>query len=55
MISLFVAAGIATFAYTKLGRRVGYGNAKQVWIIVAVSFIFAFAFIFSLLTWVLGF
>jgi low affinity Fe/Cu permease len=55
MLSLFVAAGVATFAYTKLGRRVGYGNTKQVWIIVAVTFIFTYAFLFSLLKWVLGF
>jgi hypothetical protein len=53
MISLFVAAAVGSFAYTKLGRRVGYGNSQQVWTLVAVAFIFTFAFMFSLLSWVI--
>jgi hypothetical protein len=53
MIALFLAAGAGGFAYTKLGRRVGYGNGREVWIIVSVAFIFVFAFVYSLLAWVI--
>jgi hypothetical protein len=53
MMALFIGAGIAGFAYTKLGRRVGYGNGREVWTIVAVAFVFAFAFVYSLLAWVI--
>lgn len=53
MMAFFLAAGVAAFAYTKLGRRVGYGNGRDVWAIVAVAFVFAFAFVYSLLAWVI--
>lgn len=55
MMALFMAAGVGAFAYTKLGRRVGYGNGREVWIIVAVAFVFTFAFVFSLFSWVFKF
>ena len=48
MLSLLVAAGVGGFAYSKLGRRVGYGNTKEVWIIVAVAFVLSYFFVFSL-------
>lgn len=38
LLSLFVAAGVAGLAYSKLGRRVGYGNSANVWTIVGVIF-----------------
>ncbi|MDB5169966.1 MAG: hypothetical protein JWN82_362 [Candidatus Saccharibacteria bacterium] len=38
LISLCVAAGAAGLAYSKLGRRVGYGNAASVWTLVAITF-----------------
>lgn len=53
MIALFLAAGAGSFAYTKLGRRVGYGNGREVWVIVSVAVIFVFAFVYSLLAWVI--
>lgn len=53
MYSFFFAAGVAGFAYTKMGRRVGYGNAQSVWVLVGVAFILAFIFFYTLTTLVL--
>ena len=50
LIALFVAAAAAAFAYSKLGKRVGYGNAKNVWILVAISFFGSFAMVFIILS-----
>ena len=52
---MFFAAGIATFAYTKMGRRIGYGNSGSVWMIVGVTFILTFLFFLTLLSYVLHF
>jgi hypothetical protein len=30
LISLFLAAGVTTFAYTKLNQRTGYGNTASI-------------------------
>ncbi|HEY1063709.1 MAG TPA: hypothetical protein VGE30_00240 [Candidatus Saccharimonadales bacterium] len=42
LIALFIAAGVAGLAYSKLGRRVGYANSANVWTLVAVAFVLAF-------------
>ena len=39
IISAMFGAGVATFAYTQLGKRVGYGNSQNVWTIVGVVFV----------------
>ena len=49
MIALFVAAGVAAFAYTRLGKRAGYGNAQNVWTLVGLSFVGTFLVVFILL------
>ena len=48
LLSLFVAAGVAGVAYAKLGKRAGYGNARQVWTLVAISFVAGFVMVFML-------
>ncbi len=53
MLSFFFAAGVAAFAYSKMGRRTGYGNAQSVWAIVGVSFVITFIFFYTLAAWVL--
>lgn len=50
--SLMFGAGVAAYAYSKLGRRVGYGNQGSVWLIVGVVFVIStivFLTVFSLL------
>lgn len=54
MIAFFFAAGVAGWTYSKMGRRVGYGNTQNVAVIVAVTFVIAFLFFFTLLHFVLN-
>ena len=49
LLSLFVAAGTAAFVYSKMAPRLGYGNAKNVWTVVGVTFVLTFLVIFILL------
>ena len=49
LYSLFFGAGVAGVAYTRLGRRVGYGNQTNVWLIVGVVFILITAFFYTIL------
>jgi hypothetical protein len=53
LISLFVAAGVSALAYSKLGRRAGYGNSGEVWKIVAVSFVISFIVMITLLSFII--
>jgi hypothetical protein len=53
MYSFFFAAGVAGFAYMKLGRRVGYGNSKEVWTIVGICFGLSWVLFYSFATFVL--
>ena len=51
-ISIFMAAGVAGWAYSRFARRVGYGNTRAVWTIVGVAFVLVFLFFWTLLTYV---
>ena len=46
-------AGAAAFIYTKMGRRIGYGNEKNVWTVVGVTFVMTSIF-FATILWTLG-
>lgn len=50
LYSLFFGAGVASVAYTKLGRRVGYGNQQNVWLIVGVVFVLVTIIFYTILT-----
>jgi hypothetical protein len=50
LFSVFFGAGAATFAYTKLGRRVGYGNTGNVWLITGIVFVIASIIFYTVLT-----
>ena len=54
LYALFFGAGVAGFTYAKMGRRVGYGNAVNVWIVVGVSFVIAAIFFYTLLVYILN-
>lgn len=41
LFALFFGAGVAGFAYTRMGRRLGYSNTQNVIITVAVVFVLA--------------
>jgi hypothetical protein len=49
LYALFFGAGVAAIAYTRLGRRVGYGNTQNVWTVVGVIFIVAAIIFYTIL------
>ena len=54
LVALMFAAGVAGWMYSKMGRRLGYGNTQNVTVIVLASFVVAFLFFFTLLRYVLN-
>lgn len=53
LYSLFFGAGVAAFAYSRVGRRVGYGNTQNVIVAIGAIFIIATAFFFSVAAFIL--
>ena len=53
LYSLFFGAGMAGFAYTRMGRRVGYGNSQNVTLVVGVIFVLTVAFFYTILAYIL--
>jgi hypothetical protein len=51
--SLAFGAGVAAWAYSKLGRRLGYGNSQSVWTLVSVIFVLT-SIVFYTVLWTLG-
>lgn len=49
LYSIFFGAGVSAFAYTRLGRRVGYSNTQNVWLIVGVTFVLTSIIFFTVL------
>lgn len=49
LISAAFGAGVAAFAYSKLGRRVGYDNTQSIWVLIGVFFVIATAFFYSVI------
>jgi hypothetical protein len=49
LYSLFFGAGVAAFAYTRLGRRAGYGNTQNIVTIVGVVFVLTTLVFFTIL------
>lgn len=54
LFSIFFGAGVATFAYTKLGRRAGYGNTKEVTTITLVVFVLTTIVFYTILALFIG-
>ena len=48
-----MAAGGAGIVYSKFGPRLGYGNAKNVWLFTGFSFVLIFLFFITLLKFVI--
>ena len=53
VIAFFLAAGAAGWTYSKMGKRIGYGNSQTVWGTIAVVFVLVFAFFVTLLHYVI--
>lgn len=54
LYSVFFGAGVASFVYTRMGRRVGYGNSQNVWLIVGVAFVLTTIFFYVTAKFILG-
>lgn len=54
LYAIFFGAGVAGFAYTRLGRRVGYGNSQNVWLITGVAFVIATAVFYTIFAYILN-
>lgn len=50
LYAIFFGAGVASIAYTRLGRRAGYGNTQNVWTIVGVIFVISTIVFLTILT-----
>jgi hypothetical protein len=50
LYALFFGAGAAAFMYTKMGRRIGYGNSQNVWMVVGITFVLITIVFYTLLT-----
>lgn len=53
LISICFGAGVAAYAYSKMGRRVGYGNSANVWTIVGVVFVLTTIFFYTVMVYIL--
>lgn len=50
LYAIFFGAGVAAIAYSRLGRRAGYGNTQNVWTIVGVIFVISTIVFFTILS-----
>jgi hypothetical protein len=53
LYAVFFGAGVAAFAYSRLGRRVGYGNTANVWMTIGIVFVLVTIFFFTILKFIL--
>lgn len=49
LYSVLFGAGVAAFAYSRVGRRVGYGNTQSVAIAIGAIFVIAAVFFYSVM------
>ena len=52
-MSVFFGAGVAAWCYSRIGRRVGYGNSQNIWTVLGVIFVLTSLFFYTILAWVL--
>lgn len=53
LYSVFFGAGVAAFAYSRVGRRVGYGNSQNVVVAIGAIFVLVTAFFYTILAFIL--
>lgn len=54
LYAIFFGAGAGAFMYTKMGRRLGYGNAQNVWLVTGVSFVIGTIVFYTILNTLKG-
>jgi hypothetical protein len=53
IVALMLAAGVSGWTYSKMSRRMGYGNTRSLWIVVGVAFVLVFLFGLTLIRYVI--
>ncbi|MEK7594207.1 MAG: hypothetical protein AAB436_01030 [Patescibacteria group bacterium] len=53
LYAIFFGAGVAAYMYTKLGRRVGYGNTGNVYTVIGAVFVITTLFFFTILKFII--
>lgn len=46
LVAFFLAAGVGSFVYSKMGKRVGYSNTQSLWTIIGVAFVLTYAVVY---------
>lgn len=54
LFALFFGAGVAAFAYSKMGRRVGYGNSQNIWTMIGVIFVITSIVFYTILAFLIS-
>lgn len=44
---------MAGFVYSRMGRRIGYGNSQNVWVVVGVTFVLTTIIFYTILAFIL--
>jgi hypothetical protein len=53
LYAIFFGAGMAGFVYSRMGRRIGYGNSQNVWVVVGVTFVLTTIIFYTILAFIL--
>jgi hypothetical protein len=53
LFAVFFGAGVAAFSYTRMGRRVGYGNTGNVTLVTGIIFVLSAVFFYTILRYFL--
>jgi hypothetical protein len=53
LYAVFFGAGVAAVAYSRLGKRVGYGNQANVWLITGVVFVLVTFIFYTILAFLI--
>jgi hypothetical protein len=53
VIALILGAGLAGLTYHYIGRRIGYSNPKQVWVMTGSVFVVGYLVFLLLFAWVI--
>jgi len=54
LYSLLFGAGVGAFTFSRFGRRLGYGNARNVWLIVGIATVMGAVFFYTFARFVLN-
>jgi hypothetical protein len=53
LYAIFFGAGVAAFAYTRVGRRLGYDNTQNVTVTIGIIFALSTIFFYTILVTIL--